>query len=524
MHRSFIGALAVVLGLIMVAPVAAVSAVNDSYGSTDSDSAVVVAAPAGYLPVIGAARKPPTGPLHIATTKRTNIVVIMVDDLAEMGPNLWNHLPALKAAFVDQGIEFTNYFGNDPLCCPGRAGFLTGQYTDHHGVWTNDATLLDPSETVATELRGVGYDTIISGKYLNNMDALVDKTPKGWTQSAIFAGGYYRYRAWVNGVYQYHGSTTADYSPDVFTNQALQFMRNTPANKPIFAFLTPYDVHEGPDQNGKDPGWNMPVTAPRYEKAANASSCQGIGNYNPPSYDEADVSDKPAYIKDEVGLVASHYPDGWPLHPICTSLLAVNDEFVRVKAELKAEGRLNKTLFVLTGDNGMAFGAHGWPKKDVPYAEQLPLYVYWPAGRGTTQTTSAAYIANVDAAPTLCEVGGCVMGPYPNGQKTSDGQSFLGLIVPNRSSSVPVRDALYQEHRTEDAPRYPFRDLRTTDQNPLGLWQYVVYDNGECELYDLTNDPWELNNVCNQFFYLVIQAQLATRLASFVTHVKPGVP
>ena len=43
-------------------------------------------------------------------------------------------------------------------------------------------------------------------------------------------------------------------------------------------------------------------------------------------------------------------------------------------------------------------------------------------------------------------------------------------------------------------------------------WKYVEYSTGEEELYDLVNDPYELNNVADQPEYAEIQAQLKARL------------
>ncbi len=65
-------------------------------------------------------------------------------------------------------MEFTDTHGETPTCAPGRAGLLTGLHTHNHGVYqTDDGTLFQPDETIATELQGVGYHTIEVGKYLN---------------------------------------------------------------------------------------------------------------------------------------------------------------------------------------------------------------------------------------------------------------------------------------------------------------------------------------------------------------------
>lgn len=106
----------------------------------------------------------------------------MVDDLGYMPDDrVLERLPNIKDLFLDGGLRFTAYYSETPVCCPGRAGFLTGQHTRHHGVVRNDARLFDPSNTVATMLDDAGYRTsMMAAKYLNMADRLTDHTPPGW--------------------------------------------------------------------------------------------------------------------------------------------------------------------------------------------------------------------------------------------------------------------------------------------------------------------------------------------------------
>jgi arylsulfatase A-like enzyme len=459
--------------------------------------------------------------LRRATTTRTNIVVVMLDDIAEMDVRVWDRLPTIKQVMIDQGMRFTRFYGNDPFCCPGRANFLTGQYTHHHGVWTNEASLLDPSTTIATELQGAGYHTILSGKYLNAMNRLRDKTPPGWSHITAHANGYYRYTLYRDGVAEFHDNDPNDYSTDVFANDIVASLRAAPPSKPVFALFTPFAVHSGIDAAARVR--SQPVPAPKH---VGDPRCTGIADWHPPNYEEDDVSDKPLYIR--VRRISSDplYANGWPMRPICETLLSVDDAFARIVEELRVEGRLADTLFVLTGDNGMTFGSHRWWTKQAPYATQLPLFVSWSKGRGIQPATSDAWLSNVDLAPTLCAIGGCLMGPYRSGRRTSDGLSFAELIV-----GAPIgtsREALYEEHRGSFAPRgrgSPWRAIRTTDRSPLGLWHYVEYDSGERELYDASGgqcwewqpgqpgDPCELDNLAGKPEYADLQAQLSTLLA-----------
>jgi arylsulfatase A-like enzyme len=473
----------------------------------------------------------PTGPLRPVTTTRTNIVVIMLDDLAELDLRVWERLPTIKSLMLDHGIRFTRYYGNDPLCCPGRANFLTGLYTDHHGVWQNEGRLLDPSVTVATELQGAGYHTILSGKYLNGLVRVRDKTPPGWSRVTIHQNGYYRYTLFRNGVAEYHDNDPNDYSTDLFANDLVAGLRAAPPSRPVFALFTPFSVHAGLDATAR--GRVLPVPAPRH---VGDPRCDGIPPWRPANYAEADISDKPAYVQTHRSSANLQFQNGWPMESICETLLSVDDALARVVAELRMQGRLADTVFILTADNGMGFGSNRWIHKAAPYTTQIPLFVSWTEGRGSSPAESDVWLSNVDMAPTLCAIGGCLMGPYRSGRWSSDGISFLDMIAGSTRDSS--RDFLYEEHRQwfSNHEASPWRAVRTTDRSPLGLWHYIEYDSGERELYDTSGgqcrdwvpgspgDPCELTNVAGDPELEVTEASLADLLAQTVDRPLARVP
>ena len=96
----------------------------------------------------------------------------------------------------------------------------------------------------------------------------------------------------------------------------------------------------------------------------------------------------------------------------------------RVVRKLKDLERLDNTLLVLTSDNGMTFGSHRiLHDKKSPYASQVPFRAVRCTrvlGRGPTDVDER--IQNIDLAPTLCDIAGCRLGPYPTGQAKPDGR------------------------------------------------------------------------------------------------------
>ena len=86
----------------------------------------------------------------VPASARPDEIVVMVDDLGAIDDRILERLPNIKALFLENGLQYDDAYSETPLCCPGRASFLTGQHTAHHGVVMNDARLLDPSHTIAT--------------------------------------------------------------------------------------------------------------------------------------------------------------------------------------------------------------------------------------------------------------------------------------------------------------------------------------------------------------------------------------
>ena len=104
-----------------------------------------------------------------AAAPAPNFLIVLSDDQAQ---NSFKpaYMPHTFADIVDQGTRFLNGVAAPPLCCPDRAGILTGQYPHNHGVFSNDPgypTLRDPGDTLPVWLSQAGYRTGFVGKFLN---------------------------------------------------------------------------------------------------------------------------------------------------------------------------------------------------------------------------------------------------------------------------------------------------------------------------------------------------------------------
>jgi arylsulfatase A-like enzyme len=118
----------------------------------------------------------------------------------------------------------------------------------------------------------------------------------------------------------------------------------------------------------------------------------------------------------------------------------------------------------------------------VPYEESIrvPMIVRLP-GQIPAGTVSTALVSNVDLAPTIADFAGASI--------SADGLSMRPLLTDLSSS---VRDSVLLEHVLQVGPEVPtYCGVRTAS------FTFVHYTTGEEELYDLTKDPHQLQNVAS---------------------------
>jgi N-acetylglucosamine-6-sulfatase len=436
-----------------------------------------------------------------ALPTRPNILLILTDD--QRFDEL-DRMPIVGSELTGKGVSFPNGLVSDPLCCPSRATILTGTYSHTNGIYTNvnstggfahfrDAT------TIATVLRTAGYHTGLVGKYLNSYQSKnAGYVPPGWDRwFALTTLKYFDFSVSDQG--QLHQYPSSDYQTDVLGQQAVDFVETAPQDEPLFLDWAPFAPH-GPAK-----------PAPKYEGVFS-----GIPPLRPPSYNEADVSDKPAYIQgiplwDKKAMKNS---DRFREHQY-ECLLSVDEWVGAILAALADTGRLQNTLIVFMGDNGHPLGEHrlGHPgsakDKASPYEESLkvPFIVRWDeAGWDEPRTDQDHIVANVDLAETFAEAAETTM---PGGE----GLSLLPILA---TPGAMWRSDILIEHGVDQRFIPTYCGVRGSP------WVYVQYATGEEELYDLASDPFELQNVAGDPVDLDELIQMRQRDHQLCNPVPPG--
>jgi arylsulfatase A-like enzyme len=459
---------------------------------------------------------PPVTP-NPAYGAQPNIVFVYTDDqdYSSFKPQ---YMPNTFRDIVEPGTEFTNYYDATPLCCPARAGVLTGQYGHNNGVLSNKpgyGALSDNDNDLPVWLQRAGYQTAIVGKFLNGYENAVDDkddVAPGWDHWTVEIGngrGYYDFKLAVDGK-QRKERHKGDYLTTVLNDRAVEDVRDLSGDQPFFLWVTQSAPHvENINANSGGPCGGESVPPPN-----DVGDFSDIQLPRMSGVLEKDVSDKPAIVSGQPKIPPKKQEVLRHRYECRVETLPEVDRGVgQIVDALREEGELDNTILIFSSDNGTFQGQHRIPGgKGLAYDEaaHLPLAVRVPpkfAGGSTPPASTEAMAANIDFAPTFLDWAGGETCPVVGDCRVMDGRSWLpifdrslGDYPPNRplvteldlekDSVAPGRgiSCAYEGVRDE---RYLF--VRHTSLPELATGTCEPTD--VQELYDHQADPFELDNL-----------------------------
>jgi N-acetylglucosamine-6-sulfatase len=449
-----------------------------------------------------------------ATGKRPNIILIVTDDQPRSAFSSAT-MPRTVRRLAQPGTSFTQAIATTPLCCPSRATMLTGQYGHNTGVLANSPgwpALPERNNTLPNWLRRAGYRTAHVGKWLHHYGESTEgknAVAPGWSQWHTFLTlDYFDYRLRVNGRSVRYRHEPDDYLTRVLNRRAARLAKRLlPKRKPLYLQLDHLAPHRGRGGSGRCR--RSAVPDPRDRKLFRKQALP-----MPPSFNEADVSDKPSFAS-ERPLLDSSQASSIQRKYRCglASLRAVDRGVGKLVRAVRKSGERRDTAIIFTSDNGYFAGEHRMVRgKVLPYEEsvRVPLVVLLPrrlAGAGGQPSGVAEPVANLDLAPTILELAGA--SPCRNGDcRTLDGRSLVGLARGSQAG-WPIDRAIAVEYDGVGAAAPSFGDtcayvgLRTPERlfvdhtelpNPAAGYACEASPGAE-ELYDLVSDPFQLENL-----------------------------
>ena len=407
-----------------------------------------------------------------------NILFVVVDDhradaIGALG-HLAVHTPVLDG-LVRRGTAFTRATIQGSLmpavCAPSRACLLTG-----HGVFRADADpKLDkgpvfevqlPADacTLPERLRAAGYETFVTGKWHNDLPALLRSFECG---REIFHGGMCDHTAVpVRDLEEIRRGEPAriggGFSSEIFCDAAEKFVRERGRARPFFAWVALTSPH--------DPRTPPAEFRARYDVAQiplpkNFRPDHGFDN------GELEVRDEqlaPRPLSPDV--MREHLADYYGMishHDACIG---------RVLAVLRETGQEENTLVVYVSDHGLALGSHGLLGKQNLYepSVRVPLIIAGPSVPAARRCE--ALMHPLDLYATLCELAGVTA---PAGL---DSRSFVAAMADNGGGRESV-GAVYMD----------FQRMISD-----GRWKLIVYRVGggeRVQLFDLVGDPDECRDL-----------------------------
>lgn len=470
-------------------------------------------------------------------TQPPNIIFILADDHASHAISAYgsriNQTPNIDR-LADNGMRFDNVFCTNSICAPSRATILTGKYNHLNGVLDNRLTFDSSQVTFPKLLQRAGYRTAAVGKWH------LKSRPTGFNYTNVLPGQglYYNPTFLENGERkEYSGYVT-----DLTTDFALQWLDSVDQNRPFFLWLGHKAPHRnwmpGPEQLTMYDDQDIPEPPTLFDdyrgrSAAAREQEMQISEDLTLAYDlKVAEESEDNWMKNQLASMNPEQREAWQaaygpkneafleaglegealvrwkyqryIKDYLRSVASVDDNVGRLLDYLEEQGLTENTLIIYSSDQGFYLGEHGWFDKRFMYEEsyRMPFLAQYP-GVIPAGSQSDALTVNIDFAPTLLDFAGVETPADMQGQSLQD-------ILKGEEPPADWRNAAYYHYYEYPAVHMVKRHYGVrTDRYKL---IHFYYDIDAWELFDLQEDPRELNSVYDDPAYAAVRDSLTDLL------------
>jgi len=477
--------------------------------------------------------------------KLPNIVYIMTDDHAAQAIGSYgsviNRTPNIDR-LAREGMRFENCFCTNSICAPSRAVLLTGKYSHLNGQIDNRGEFDGTQMTFPKLLQEEGYETAMIGKWH------LRSAPTGFDYWNVLPGqgNYYN----PDFIEMGERKNFKGYVTDLITDFSLNWLKSRDQEKPFCLLLHHKAPHRNwmPDEKHLSmyDGTDIPQPETFYDDYSTRSdaarqqemSITGHMNYawdlkilGMSKSEEEDWGEKSLkrqlerLTPEQLSAWNSAYDpkneafrkanlkgkalDNWKYQRYIKDYLrciaSVDDNIGRVLDYLDEAGFSENTIVVYTSDQGFYLGEHGWFDKRFMYEESLrmPLLIRYPK-EVKEGTVNSDLVQNLDFAETFLDFGGA--------QVPEEMQGCSLRPVLQGTAPGDWRESIYYHYYEYPAVHSVKRHYGIRTQRYKLIHFY--HDIDAWELYDLKQDPNELNNLYDNPDYSEIVGDLKKELTA----------
>lgn len=432
--------------------------------------------------------------------KKPNFLFLLTDDQGWEDLGCFGHCACfgrhrIKTPHLDelarQGVRFTNFYTNSPVCSPSRVGMMTGQYPARqgidyaiHGLRAQDEALgqkheLNPAvPNLASVLRAAGYETAHYGKWHLSGTGERDEPDAGdygfdhWACNGMKGAPLFR---------EDRGEKKCQHmSSEAIVNRSIEFLEERDPSRPFLLNVWFMDPHGTLDPSPE-----------QMEEFRNLTSHPN----------DSDPNRDPGALRVYYSVIAN-----------------LDRQIGRLLARLRELGLEKDTVVVFTSDNGPApvwdpGTANSGAGRTGPFrglkaslyegGVRMPCIVRWPGRAPRNRVDDQTVLSGTDLLPTFCALAG--VKPPPD----LDGQDMTRAIT-----GTPVRRSapLFWEFRFGAWGRHIDTSLRYAMRD--GKWKLMMNASGRrFELFDLSRDPSETANCAK--YEPAIAKRMAARLKAW---------
>ncbi|KAB8076580.1 alkaline-phosphatase-like protein [Aspergillus leporis] len=444
----------------------------------------------------------------LAAFKPPNFLFIMSDD-QDLKLDSLAYTPLTLEHMRDKGTTFNNHFVTTALCCPSRVSLWTGRLahntnvTDVHPPLGGYPKFINQGfndNFLPVWLQQAGYDTYYTGKMMNGHSVENYASPHiaGFNGSDFILDPYtYDY---MNATYQRNHEPPVSYlgrhTMEVLTEKAMGFLDDALAgDRPFFLGVAPIAPHSnmnGTYGGGAGPLWmDEPIPEDQYKHLFPDAKVPRTANFNPKEPTGVSwIHDLPFRNQSVVNYNDHYYRQR------LRALQSVDHLVDSLISRLEESDKLDNTYIIYTSDNGFHIGQHRLPPgKTCGFEEDIrvPFFMRGPGiAEGAVEDSVTTHI---DVAPTLFELAGVPLRSDFDGTpiQIGTGPERVYEHVTVEYWGQAMLEGGLSNLGAPTVPNNTYKAVRVLS-NEYNLY-YSVWCNNEHELYDLTRDPYQVNNL-----------------------------